>query len=123
MMRPPQRELHDYISEISECGDVRAGSPLPLGTRERGGGANFAIFSCDASRVRLELFDRPEDAVPARAIDLDSAHNRTGDVGHVWVKGISPGQLYAYRVDGPYEPSEGHRFNSNRLLLLDLLSP
>jgi hypothetical protein len=45
MMKTPQRELHDYISEISERADVRAGSPLPLGTQERGGGVNFAIFS------------------------------------------------------------------------------
>ena len=117
MIKTPQRELHDYISEISEHADVRAGSPLPLGTLERGGGVNFAIFSRNASRVRLELFDHPEDAAPARVIDLDSARNRTGDVWHVWVKGIGPGQLYAYRVDGPYEPSEGHRFNFNRLLL------
>jgi isoamylase len=117
MMKPPQRELHDYITQISERDEVRAGSPLPLGTQERGGGVNFAIFSRDASRVRLELFDHPEDAVPARAIDLDSSRNRTGDVWHVWVEGIGPGQLYAYRVDGPYEPSEGHRFNFNRLLL------
>jgi glycogen operon protein len=63
------------------------------------------------------LFDHPEDTVAARVIDLDSARNRTGDVWHVWVEGIGSGQLYAYRVDGPYEPSEGHRFNFNRLLL------
>ncbi len=117
MMTTSKRELHDYLSEISERADVRAGSPLPLGTQESGGGVNFAVFSRDASRVRLELFDRPEDAVPARAIDLDSARNRTGDVWHVWVEGIGPGELYAYRVDGPYEPGEGHRFNFNRLLL------
>jgi isoamylase len=117
MMSTPQRELHDYISKISERAEVRTGSPLPLGTQERGGGVNFAIFSRDASRVRLELFIRPEDAAPSRVIDLDSARNRTGDVWHVWVEGIGPGQLYAYRVDGPYEPSEGHRFNFNRLLL------
>jgi isoamylase len=43
--------------------------------------------------------------------------NRTGDVWHVWIEGIYPGQLYAYRVDGPYEPGEGHRFNFNKLLL------
>ncbi len=117
MMKAPQRELHDYIAEISEHADVQAGSPLPLGIQERGGGVNFAIFSRSASRVRLEFFDHPEDAAPARVIDLDSAHNRTGDVWHVWVKGIGLGQFYAYRVDGPYEPSEGHRFNFNRLLL------
>ena len=117
MTKTSERELHGYISEISERADVRAGSPLPLGTQETGGGVNFALFSRYASRVRLELFDHPEDAAPSRVIDLNSARNHTGDVWHVWVKGIGPGQLYAYRVDGPYEPSEGHRFNFNRLLL------
>jgi isoamylase len=117
VMNPSPRELHDYLSEVSEHADIRAGSPLPLGPQRRGAGVNFAIFSRDASRVRLELFDHPEDALPARVIDLDPDRNRTGDVWHVWVEGIGPGQLYAYRVDGPYEPGEGHRFNFNRLLL------
>jgi hypothetical protein len=117
MMKTAPRELHDYISETSEHADVRPGSPLPLGTQENGGGVNFAIFSRWASRVRLELFDHPEDAAPARVIDLDSGRNRTGDVWHVWIKGIGSGQLYAYRVDGPYDPGKGHRFNFNRLLL------
>ena len=117
MMKTSQRELHDYTWEIAEHADVRAGSPLPLGIQESGRGVNFAIFSRYATRVQLELFDHPEDGAPARAIDLDSARNRTGDVWHVWVEGIRPGQLYAYRVDGPYQPSAGHRFNFNRLLL------
>jgi isoamylase len=88
-----------------------------MGTHEYGGGVNFAIFSRHATRVRLELFDHPMDAKSAMAIDLDPSRNRTGDVWHVWLKGIAPGQLYAYRVDGPYQPSEGHRFNFNKLLL------
>ena len=117
MKKPPQRKLHDYKSEIPERADVRAGSPMPLGTHESGGGVNFAIFSRYASRVRLELFNHPEDATPSRTIDLDSAHHRTGDIWHVWIKGIGSGQLYAYRVDGPYKPSEGHRFIFKRLLL------
>jgi isoamylase len=90
---------------------------LPLGAHESAGGVNFALFSRHASRVRLELFDQSSDATPARVIDFDPARNRTGDVWHVWVAGIRPGQLYAYRVDGPYQPEEGHRFNFNRLLL------
>lgn len=81
------------------------------------GGVNFALFSRHASRVRLALFDLPGDATPNRAIDLDPACNRTGDLWHVWVAGIRPGQLYAYRLDGPYQPEEGHRFNFNKLLL------
>jgi len=70
---------------------------LPLGTSESAGGVNFALFSRHASRVRLEFFDQPADATPARVIELDPESNRTGDVWHVWMEGIRPGQLYAYR--------------------------
>jgi hypothetical protein len=116
-MQSSPRELDDYISQTSDRGDVRSGSPLPFGTEERDGGVNFAIFSRNASRVRLDFFLRPEDAAPSRTLDLDSKCNRTGDVWHVWAKGIVSGQLYGYRMDGPYEPGQGHRFNFNRLLL------
>jgi glycogen operon protein len=78
---------------------------------------NFSLFSRDATRVRLELFARPEDAIPQRGLDLDPVRNRTGDVWHVWVGGIAAGQLYAYRVDGPYDPEQGQRFNFKKLLL------
>ena len=116
-MDTPERPLQDYVAEVSERTDVRRGVPLPMGTHEHGGGVNFALFSRHASGVRLELFDRPTDARPAKVIDLDAAGNRTGDVWHLWVAGIRPGQLYAYRVDGPYQPAEGHRFNFRKLLL------
>src|SRR5208283_2704366 len=112
-----ERPLHDYVAEVSEQTDVRVGVPLPLGTYGRDEGVNFAFFSRHASRVRLELFDHPADATAARTIDLDPARNRTGDVWHVWIEGIRPGQLYAYRVDGPYQPKDGHRFNFNKLLI------
>jgi glycogen operon protein len=88
-----------------------------MGTSQQDDGGNFAFFSRHATRVRLELFDRPEDHIPSRRIDLDPARNRTGDVWHVWVEGIRPGQLYAYRLDGPYSPNEGQRFNFATLLL------
>jgi glycogen operon protein len=116
-MKTPRPKLRDRISVDSERADVREGSPLPMGTQKSGKGVNFALFSRHATGVQLELFDHPEDAAPARVIDLDPARNRTGDVWHMWVGGIGSGQLYAYRVDGPYEPSKGHRFNFNRLLL------
>ena len=116
-MKTPERPLHDYVAEVSEHTEVRSGVPLPLRTYESDGGVNFAFFSRHASRVRLELFDHPEDATAVRVIDLDPARNRTGDVWHVWVEGIRSGQFYAYRVDGPYQPKEGHRFNFNKLLL------
>jgi glycogen operon protein len=112
-----ERPLGDYVGEVSERTDVRAGAPLPLGASACGEGVNFAFFSRHASRVRLELFDHPEDAMAVRVIDLDPAHHRTGDVWHVWIEGIRPGQLYAYRVDGLYQPEDGQRFNFNKLLL------
>ena len=112
-----ERPLHEYVAAVSERTDVRVGVPLPLGAYARGAGVNFAFFSRHASRVRLELFDHSDDATAARVIDLNPARNRTGDVWHVWVEGICPGQLYAHRVDGPYEPKDGHRFNFHKLLL------
>jgi isoamylase len=93
------------------------GSPLPIGTQASGSGVNFSIFSRYASRVQLELFDHAEDSEPVKVFNLNAALNRTGDVWHVWVGGIGHGQLYGYRIDGPYEPKRGHRFNFNRLLL------
>jgi len=117
MKKASRRDLHEYISQISERTDVRAGSPLPLGVQERSGGVNFAVFSRNASHVRLELFAAAADAVPSRVVDLNPARHRTGDIWHAWVAGIRPGQLYAYRMDGPYRPHEGHRFNFNKLLL------
>ncbi len=117
MKTASERPLQDYTAEVSERTGVRVGAPLPLGSHAHGEGVNFAFFSRHASRVRLELFGRPEDATAARAFDLDPVRNRTGDVWHIWIEGLRPGQLYAYRVDGPYDPWEGHRFNFNRLLI------
>ncbi len=59
----------------------------------------------------------PDDSSPSRIIDLDPVRHRTGDVWHVWVRGIAAGQLYGYRISGPYLPEEGHRFNPHKLLL------
>ncbi len=116
-MNTSERPLHEYAAQVSEFTEVRTGMPLPMGTHGNGGGVNFALFSRHATRVQLELFDLPGDATPARVIALDPARNRTGDIWHVWVEAIASGQLYAYRVDGPYQPGAGHRFNFNKLLL------
>ena len=98
-------------------GEVRAGSPLPFGAHQVGEGVNFALFSRHATRVLLELYDSPAARSSSRVFDLDPVRHRTGDVWHVWVRGITAGQLYGYRIDGPYQPEEGHRFNVNKLLL------
>ena len=113
----PERPLHDYLKTVCDHTGVRVGSALPLGTSQQENGGNFAFFSRHATRVRLEFFDHPNDHFPSRQIDLDPARNRTGDVWHVWVDAIRPGQLYSYRVDGPYQPADGQRFNFGKLLL------
>ena len=102
----------------SDVGDVQAGNPLPIGgAHQQGGGVNFVLFSRNATGVRLEFYDHPDDSSPSRIINLDPVRHRTGDVWHVWVRGIPAGQLYGYRIDGPYLPEEGHRFNAHKLLL------
>jgi glycogen operon protein len=112
-----RRKCPQYVQDVSESSDVRLGTPLPLGATQQGTGVNFALFSRHATRVRLDLFDLPQDTTPARSIMLDPAHHRTGDVWHVWVEGILPGQLYGYRVEGSYESKKGQRFNPDKLLL------
>jgi len=93
------RALAEYISEVSEHADVRHGFPLPLGAYEFEAGVNFSLLSRDATTVRLEFFTTAEESRPCRVLELDPVRNRTGDVWHVWVKDVRPGQLYAYRVD------------------------
>jgi glycogen operon protein len=98
--------------------EVQAGNPLPIGgAHQQGDGVNFVLFSRHATGVRLEFYQNPHDSSPGRVIDLDPVRHRTGDVWHVWVRGIAAGQLYGYRVSGPYLPEEGHRFNPHKLLL------
>ena len=107
----------ERLLKLCEVQGVRSGVPLPLGARPRGDGVNFAIFSRHATGVRLDLFARPEDAMPTRSIILDAARNKTGDIWHVWLAGIRPGQLYGFRIAGPYAPHAGHRFNPNKLVV------
>jgi isoamylase len=117
--RPSPEQLAELERLLSLCEvqAVRSGVPLPLGAHLRGNGVNFAVFSRHATGVRLDLFDHAEAAMPVRTIILDAARNKTGDIWHVWLEGIQPGQLYGLRVAGPYSPSEGHRFIPNKLLV------
>jgi isoamylase len=111
-----KRDESDILVLTPESGAVQVGSPMPWGAHTRGDGVNFALFSRHATRVRLELY-QAADGGPTKIIDLDPARHRTGDVWHVWVRDIPAGQLYGYRVEGPYQPEKGHRFNPHKLLL------
>ena len=111
---------HDFqaVETLIEKGDIQAGSPLPIGGAHKDGdGVNFVLFSRNATGVRLEFYQNAGDSSPIRVIDLDPARHRTGDVWHVWVRAIPEGQLYGYRIEGPYQPEQGHRFNPHKLLL------
>ncbi len=90
------------------------GKPYPLGATWDGLGVNFALYSAHATRIELVLFDRAQDTTPARQIPMGE---RTGPIWHMYVPHLRPGQLYGYRVYGPYAPHEGHRFNPNKVLL------
>jgi isoamylase len=112
-----QNPAKDFAASREESG-IQSGNPLPIGgTHQQGDGVNFVLFSRNATRVHLELYQHPDDSSPSRIIDLDPMRHRTGDIWHVWVRGIPAGQLYGYRIEGPYQPEEGHRFNPHKLLL------
>jgi len=96
---------------------VENGKSFPLGATLRHGGANFSVFSKHASGVQLVLFDGVDDSAPSRTIDLDRYTQHTYHYWHAFVPGVSAGQLYAYRVDGPFVPEKGLRFDRDKVLL------
>src|SRR5579884_2712164 len=93
---------------------VFPGKPYPQGATWDGAGVNFAIFSEHAVKVELCLFDSVEDDHESHRIALPE---RTDMVWHGYLPDVEPGQLYGYRVYGPYEPERGHRFNPNKIVL------
>lgn len=95
---------------------VHNGSPLGFGAVITPIGVNFSIYSRDASAVSLVLFESENDEKPSNIIPLDPVLNRTGDVWHLLIEGIGAGTLYLYKVDGPYVPPKGLRFNKYKYL-------
>ncbi len=89
------------------------GSPYPLGATWDGLGVNFALFSANATKVELCLFDADGE----RETDRIELPEYTNEIFHGYVHDTRPGTVYAYRVHGPYAPEAGHRFNPNKLLL------
>jgi len=93
---------------------VWPGRAYPLGATWDGEGVNFALFSEHAEKVELCLFDAPLGAGESHRVEL---RDRTHGVWHAYLPDVRPGVLYGYRVDGRYAPSEGYRFNANKLLI------
>ncbi|MFN8472881.1 MAG: glycogen debranching protein GlgX [Anaerolineae bacterium] len=97
--------------------DIQPGQPYPLGATVYPHGVNFAIFSRRATTIELLLFNSLEEHAPSRIIRLTPEANRTFYYWHVFVPGLQPGQLYGYRVYGPYLPDEGVRYDPSKLLI------
>jgi isoamylase len=93
------------------------GRSFPLGATLVAGGANFTLFSRAASGVELLLFDREDDARPSRIVTIDPADNRSYHYWHVFVPGVAAGQIYGFRVYGPFDPAKGFRFDPSKILL------
>jgi len=92
---------------------VREGQPFPLGATWDGLGVNFALFSANAQRVELCVFDGDGE----RELERIELPEYTDEVWHGYLPDARPGTIYGYRVHGPYAPDAGHRFNPNKLLV------
>ena len=109
-MDQPQCQTKKNAVEIRQW----PGRPYPLGASWDGKGVNFAVFSEHATSVVLCLFDSVTDRVESHCIPLVE---KTHLAWHGYFPDLKPGQLYGIRVNGPYEPHNGHRFNANKILL------
>ncbi len=99
--------------QIMRRSRIREGHPNPRGATWDGLGVNFALFSANATKVELCLFDQDG----AREIERVELPEYTDEVWHGYLPDARPGTTYGYRVHGPYDPAAGHRFNPNKLLL------
>jgi glycogen operon protein len=96
---------------------LTTGRPTPIGATVRNGGVNFSVFSRTAAGMELLLFDREDDARPSRVITFDPCADHTYHYWHHFVEGVQPGQIYAYRAQGAFDPGAGLRFDGSKVLL------
>src|ERR1700730_7527347 len=96
---------------------VEPGSSHPLGATPQPAAVNFSIFSGNATDIELLLFAAHDAPQPFQVIRLDPYLNKTFHFWHVFVRGLPAGSHYAYRVDGPFNPAAGQRYNSNKVLI------
>jgi len=93
------------------------GRSSPIGATVFQGGVNFSLYSRNATGVELVFFDREDDARPSRVIPIDPVTSRISHYWYTFVPDIKPGQLYGYRVEGPFDPANGMRFDPFKILL------
>ena len=102
---------------ISSTRDVAPGASAPLGATVLPGGVNFSVFSKHAVLLELLLFDDENATQPARIIPLPADQHRTYHYWHAFVPGLQPGQVYAYRAHGTFDPDRGLRFDADKVLV------
>ncbi len=107
-------EVSTRPEAVPELHPLRPGVAFPQGATSDGDGVNFALFAEGATQVELCLFDSVDARKESARIVL---RDRTHGVWHGYIPGLRPGQLYGYRVHGPYDPAQGLRFNPHKLLL------
>ena len=110
---PPDAANAETRSRDATKPRLREGSPYPLGATWTGLGVNFALFSATATKVELCLFDDQGE----KEIERIELPEFTDEVWHGFVPDVRPDTIYGYRVHGPYEPENGHRYNPNKLVL------
>ena len=96
---------------------VETGLPHPLGATPDANGVNFSVFTQYGTAVELLLFEEEHSQQPCMVIPFDPKVNKSFHFWHCYVRGLKPGAHYAYRVDGPWDPAKGHRFNRNKALI------
>ena len=99
------------MSTVSER--ISEGKPYPLGATADARGTNFAVFSANAAKMEVCLFD----STTGRETDRFEMPEYTDEIFHIHISGVGPGAYYGFRAHGPFEPEAGHRFNPNKLLL------
>ena len=96
---------------------LETGKALPLGASLTDRGVNFSLFSRNATTVTLLLFENTRPDSPCQELKLEKGLHKTGDMWHCHIPGLGTGALYLYRVDGPYMPERGFRFNYHKAIL------
>jgi len=109
--------LPNTAPSIDPLSVSRVGRSTPLDAAIRSDGVNFSVYSRDATVIELLFFDHEDDARPSRVIRLDPSIHRTYHYWHTFVSGAQAGQLYGYRVHGPFDPDKGMRFDAAKLLI------
>jgi glycogen operon protein len=109
------KHCESLVHSVAE--ETKQGRSSPLGATVSADGTNFCVYSKHATGIELLLFDWIDDALPERVISIDPATNRTYHYWHVFVPGVKVGQIYGYRVNGPFDPPRGMRFDASKVLL------